>query len=93
MDLIPVLAGCAGALLIWCALKNKHPVDTIQKALKGEGIAGARPLAVMPYGDVGSLLGDIIPGSYTPGATDAVPGAVPGQIPGIGSVPSGGLVA
>jgi hypothetical protein len=48
VPLVPVIAGIAGALLIWCALKNKHPLDVIQRALQGGDIMGSRPLAIMP---------------------------------------------
>ena len=44
MDLVAVLAGCVGGILVWSALKNKHPLDVIQFSLQGKPLDGARPL-------------------------------------------------
>jgi hypothetical protein len=44
MDLVAVLTGCVGAILVWSALKNKHPLDVIQFSLQGKSLDGARPL-------------------------------------------------
>lgn len=35
MDLTAVLAGISGAVLVWAALKNKHPIKAVQLALSG----------------------------------------------------------
>lgn len=35
MDLTAVLAGLSGAVLVWCALRNKHPIKVVQLALSG----------------------------------------------------------
>lgn len=49
MDLTGVLAGCVGAILVWCAIKNKHPLDVIQFSLQGKPLDTARPLnALVP---------------------------------------------
>lgn len=48
MDTIPVITGIAGFVLIWSALKNKHPLDVIQFALQGKPLDGARPLFTPP---------------------------------------------
>jgi hypothetical protein len=44
MDLTAVLAGCVGAILVWSAIKNKHPLDVIKLSLQGQSLDGARPL-------------------------------------------------
>lgn len=71
MDLVPVLAGIGGIILMWSALKNKHPLDVIQFSLQGKPLDTARPLSP----DIGGLLGAIIPGSYDP--STAGQGAMP----------------
>jgi hypothetical protein len=73
MDLVPVLAGIGGIILLWSALKNKHPMDVIQFSLQGLPLDGARPLSP----DIGGLLGAIIPGSYDPTTAGQAPGTMP----------------
>lgn len=75
MDLVPVLAGIGGIILMYAALKNKHPLDMIQLTLQGMPLDGARPLSP----DIGGLLGAIIPGSYDPTTAGQTPG--PGAMP------------
>jgi hypothetical protein len=53
MDLIPVVAMMAGGVLIWAALKNKNPLDVVQRALQKQPVEQARPidaLAATPAG-------------------------------------------
>lgn len=47
MDLVAVLTGCVGAILVWSALKNKNPLDVIQFSLQGKPLDSARPLNAM----------------------------------------------
>lgn len=44
MDLVAVLTGCVGGILVWCAIKNKHPLDVIKLSLQGQPLDGARAL-------------------------------------------------
>ena len=44
MDLVAVLAGCIGGILMWCAVKNKHPLDVVQFTLQGKSLDTARPM-------------------------------------------------
>jgi hypothetical protein len=44
MDLVGVLAGCIGGILMWCAIKNKHPLDVIKFSLQGKPLDSARPM-------------------------------------------------
>lgn len=44
MDLIPVIAGVVGGVLMWSALKNKNPLEVIQLALQGQPVEKAKPL-------------------------------------------------
>lgn len=44
MDLVAVLTGCVGGILVWCAIKNKHPLDVIKLSLQGQPLDSARPL-------------------------------------------------
>lgn len=53
MDTIPVISGIAGFVLIWSALKNKHPLDVIQFALQGKSLDGARPMFTPPPDGLG----------------------------------------
>lgn len=59
MDLVAVLTGCVGGILVWCAIKNKHPLDVIQFSLQGKPLDGARPLNAL---------------APAPAATPVVPG-------------------
>jgi hypothetical protein len=35
VDLVAVLSGISGAVLVWSALKNKNPIKAVQLALSG----------------------------------------------------------
>jgi hypothetical protein len=48
MDLVAVLTGCVGGILMWCAVKNKHPLDVIQFSLQGKPLDKARPMFIAP---------------------------------------------
>jgi hypothetical protein len=43
VDLVAVLAGISGAVLIWASLKNKHPIKAVQLALSGGDPNAAPP--------------------------------------------------
>jgi hypothetical protein len=43
MDLVGVLAGITGAVLVWASLKNKHPIQAVQLALSGGNPNDAGP--------------------------------------------------
>ena len=43
MDLVGVLAGLTGAVLVWASLKNKHPIIAVQLALSGGDPNAAPP--------------------------------------------------
>jgi hypothetical protein len=73
MDLVPVLAGIGGFVLLWSALKNKHPMDVIQFSLQGLPLDGARPLSPDIGGIIGGIVDDIIPGSYDPSTGGQMP--------------------
>jgi hypothetical protein len=44
MDLLPVVIGVAGGVLIWAALKNKNPLEVVQLALQGKDVNTAKPM-------------------------------------------------
>lgn len=44
MDLVAVLTGCVGGILMWSAVKNKHPLDVIKFSLQGKPLDTARPM-------------------------------------------------
>jgi len=44
MDLLPVVIGVAGGVLVWAALKNKNPLEVIQLALQGKDVNTAKPM-------------------------------------------------
>jgi hypothetical protein len=43
LDLVGVLAGITGAVLVWASLKNKHPIQAVQLALSGGNPNDAGP--------------------------------------------------
>jgi len=43
LNLTAVLSGIVGAVLVWCSLKNKHPVDVVKLALSGGNPNDAKP--------------------------------------------------
>lgn len=43
MDLVAVLAGISGAVLVWASLKNKNPLEAIKLALSGGDPNAAQP--------------------------------------------------
>jgi hypothetical protein len=59
MDLLPVVVGVAGGVLIWCALKNKNPLDVVQFALQRKDINTARPMFATPV--AGAVTGGSVP--------------------------------
>ena len=51
MDLLPVVIGVAGGVLVWAALKNKNPLEVVQLALQGKDVNTAKPMfAPLPAG-------------------------------------------
>ena len=43
VDLVAILSGITGAVLIWCSLKNKHPVAVVKLSLTGGNPNDAPP--------------------------------------------------
>jgi hypothetical protein len=43
LDLVAVLSGISGGVLIWCSLKNKHPIEVVKLALTGGDPNAAKP--------------------------------------------------
>lgn len=67
MDVIPVVTGIAGFVLLWAGIKNKHPLKAIQLALQGQDPNTAPPLVTGILGS--SLLGSGIPAGAVPSET------------------------
>lgn len=47
MDLVGVLAGITGGVLVWCSLKNKHPLEVVRLALSGGDPNTAKPITAL----------------------------------------------
>lgn len=86
MDLIAVVSGAFGAVLMWCALKNKNPLEVIQFSLQGKDPHTARPLSTVTLpGSPAATNPDgtpVAPGSPA-GATGSGSGSTAGNIGGI----------
>jgi hypothetical protein len=54
MDLIPVIAGVAGGVLIWASLKNKNPLEVLQFALQGKPVETAKPIDAIAASPAGA---------------------------------------
>jgi hypothetical protein len=67
MDLVGVLSGITGVLLVWASLKNKHPLEAIKLAL-----GGGDPNTAGPFTSVseGTAPGQAPGGPTGPGLTD-----------------------
>lgn len=64
LDLVGVLAGITGAVLVWASLKNKHPIQAVQLALSGGNPNDAGPFIAAtdtPAGFTGQGGGEAIP--------------------------------
>lgn len=81
MDILPVVVGIGGAVLIWGAIRNKNPIEAIKLTLQGQDPNGASPISsttvTMPAGAVPS---ESLPGTPQPGddARTDPPGFTPG---------------
>jgi uncharacterized membrane protein len=47
MDLIAVLSGISGGVLVWAALKNKNPLEAVKLALSGGDPNSAPPFTAV----------------------------------------------
>jgi hypothetical protein len=57
ISLTAVLSGLVGGVLVWCSLKNKHPIEVVKLALSGGDPNTAKPFTAMtdtPAGWAGS---------------------------------------
>lgn len=69
MDLVAVLAGLAGGVLVWCSIKNKHPIQAVQLALSGGDPNAAGPFTAASESPAGATAKG---GASTPGP-DIIP--------------------
>lgn len=83
MDLVAVLAGISGAVLVWASLKNKHPIKAVQLALSGGDPNAAPPFTAVTDSPAGFT------GTGTGSATDpnAPPGPMNPVVPGLAGDP------
>lgn len=103
MDVLPIILGLGGFVILYGAVRNKRPDDIVRLALQGKDINGARPLAapLIPPVPAGAVPSTSLPG--TPQAGDDArtdpPGFQPGPntyvvpiLPGEGSQNGGGVL-
>lgn len=67
MEILPVVTGIAGGVLLWAGMKNKHPLKAIQLALQGQDPNAAPPLVTGVLGS--GLLGNQPPAGAVPSET------------------------
>lgn len=73
MDLVAVLSGISGAVLVWASLKNKNPLEAVKLALSGGDPNSAPPFTAATDAPVGT--GPAIDPNAPPGPMNpAVPG-------------------
>jgi hypothetical protein len=82
MDLVGVLAGLSGAVLVWAALKNKQPIKAVQLALTGGDPNAAPPFTAAT--DAPTAAGSdstAAPQTTPPGGEATQPGGAPLELP------------
>jgi hypothetical protein len=89
VDLVAVLAGISGGVLVWCSLKNKHPLQVVQLALSGGNPMDAAPFTAVtdsPAGWTGQ--GDAQLGLTEPGQPLEEYRNYDPNAPGLGGMPT-----